>query len=202
MAAPDALQPSTRINLERATVLVLDDNGASLEILSQVVSGFGVSALLRAESVAEAQRIVQNKTLDLIISDVQMPEVDGCEFIQWLRREGGEANRYVPVILVTGHTRASQILKIRDAGANFTVAKPITPKVLLERIYWVAREDRVFIECDSFVGPDRRFKHTGPPPGTDGRRRDDLPAEVGLAVEANMSQEEINSLMKPAKVSV
>lgn len=198
----DALQPSTRINLEKATVLVLDDNGPSLDILSQVVSGFGVSQLSRAESVKEAQALVATKTFDLIISDVQIPEVDGIEFINWLRREAPETNRYVPVILVTGHTRTTDIFRTRDAGANFTVAKPITPKVLLERIFWVAREERAFIECDSYVGPDRRFKYEGPPIGMEGRRRDDLPAEVGTAQEANMSQDEINNLMKVAKVQI
>lgn len=198
----DALQPSSRINLEKATVLVLDDNGASLDILSQVVSGFGVKQLFRAETVADAQAQVKVKTFDLIISDVQMPEIDGIEFINWLRREAPETNRYVPVILVTGHTRTSDIFRTRDAGANFTVAKPITPKVLLERIFWVAREERAFIECDAYVGPDRRFKHEGPPIGMDGRRRDDLPAEVGAAQEENMSQDEINGLMKVAKVQL
>ena len=198
----DVLQPSTRINLEKASVLVLDDNGPSLDILSQVVSGFGVNQLSRAESVKEAQALVGTKTFDLIISDVQIPEVDGIEFINWLRREAPETNRYVPVILVTGHTRTTDIFRTRDAGANFTVAKPITPKVLLERIFWVAREERAFIECDAYVGPDRRFKYEGPPIGIEGRRRDDLPAEVGTAQEANMSQDEINSLMKVAKVQI
>ena len=199
---PEPLNPSTRINLERATVLVLDDNGASLDILSGVVAGFGVRTLHRAESVKDAQALVKIHTFDLIISDVQMPEVDGYEFIQWLRREAPEQNRYVPVILVTGHTRISQVFKNRDAGSNFTVAKPITPKILLERIFWVAREERAFIECDTYIGPDRRFKHEGPPPGTDGRRKDDLQGEVGDAQEPNMSQEEINNLMKVAKVQI
>ena len=198
----DALQPSTRINLERATVLVLDDNGPSLDILSQVVAGFGVNQLHRADSVKDAQELIRTKTFDLVISDVQMPDVDGIEFITWLRRDAPENNRYVPVILVTGHTRGADIFRTRDAGANFTVAKPITPKVLLERIFWVAREERAFIECDSYVGPDRRFKYEGPPIGIEGRRRDDLPAEVGNAQEANMSQDEINSLMKVAKVQI
>lgn len=198
----DVLQPSTRINLEKASVLVLDDNGPSLDILSQVVSGFGVKQLSRAESVKEAQVLVGTKTFDLVISDVQIPEVDGIEFINWLRREAPENNRYIPVILVTGHTRTTDILRTRDAGSNFTVAKPITPKVLLERIFWVAREERAFIECEAYVGPDRRFKYEGPPIGVDGRRRDDLPAEVGTAQEANMSQDEINSLMKVAKVQI
>ena len=199
---PDALLPSARINLERATVLVLDDNGASLDILSQVVSGFGVKQLYRAESVPDAQALIRTKTFDLIISDVQMPVTDGIEFIEWLRKQSGETNRYVPVILVTGHTRTSQIRKLRDAGSNYVVAKPITPKVLLERIYWVAREERAFIECDTYVGPDRRFKHEGPPPGTDGRRRDDLPAEVGEAQTPNLSDDEITNLMRPAKVQI
>lgn len=198
----DALLPSARINLERATVLVLDDNGASLDILSQVVSGFGVKQLYRAESVADAQALIRTKTFDLIISDVQMPVTDGIEFIEWLRKQSGETNRYVPVILVTGHTRTSQIRKLRDAGSNYVVAKPITPKVLLERIYWVAREERIFVECDTYVGPDRRFKHEGPPPGTDGRRKDDLPAEVGEAQTPNMSDDEIANLMRPAKVQI
>jgi len=198
----DALQPSTRINLEKATVLVLDDNGPSLEILSQVVAGFGVNQLHKADSVKDAQEQVRTKTFDLIISDVQIPDVDGIEFITWLRREAPENNRYVPVILVTGHTRGADIFRTRDAGANFTVAKPITPKVLLERIFWVAREERAFIECDTYVGPDRRFKYEGPPIGMEGRRRDDLPAEVGDAQEANMSQDEINNLMKVAKVQI
>jgi CheY-like chemotaxis protein len=198
----DALLPSTRINLERATVLVLDDNGASLDILSQVVSGFGVKQLHRAENVMDAQALIHTRTFDLIISDVQMPVTDGIEFIEWLRREGGETNRYIPVILVTGHTRMSQIFKIRDSGANYVVTKPITPKVLLERVFWVAREERNFIECDSFIGPDRRFKHEGPPPGTDGRRKDDLPAEVGDAHMPNMSDDEIANMMRPAKVQI
>ncbi len=198
----DPLLPSTRINLEKATVLVLDDNGASLDILSQVVSGFGVKQLFRAESVMDAQALIRTKTFDLIISDVQMPVTDGIEFIEWLRKESGENNRYVPVILVTGHTRTSQIFKLRDAGSNYVVAKPITPKVLLERIVWVAREERQFIECDSYIGPDRRFKHEGPPPGSDGRRKDDLPAEVGEAQAPNMSDDEIANMMRPAKVQV
>jgi CheY-like chemotaxis protein len=198
----DALLPSSRINLERATVLVLDDNGPSLDILSQVVSGFGVKQLHRAESVMDAQALIRTKTFDLIISDVQMPVTDGIEFIEWLRKEGGETNRYVPVILVTGHTRTTQIFKLRDAGSNYVVAKPITPKVLLERVFWVAREERQFIECDSYIGPDRRFKHEGPPAGTDGRRKDDLPAEVGVAQTPNMSDDEIANMMRPAKVQV
>lgn len=198
----EPLQASTRINLERANVLVVDDSTASLDILAQVVQGFGVRSLQRADTAKEAQELLKVKTFDLLISATAMAGVDGYELVKWARRQAMEVNRYIPVILVSGHTRPSQIFQARDCGANYTVAKPITPKVLLERIFWAAREERQFIECDSYLGPDRRFRHDGPPPGTDGRRRDDLPAEVGETQDRNMSQEEINALMRPSKVKL
>ena len=52
------------------------------------------------------------------------------------------------------------------------IAKPISPKVLLDRLFWLARDKRDFIEADTYVGPDRRFKHLGPPAGSVERRYD------------------------------
>jgi hypothetical protein len=71
---------------------------------------------------------------------------------------------------------------------------------MLERLNWVARDDRVFIECGAYCGPDRRIKREGPPPGIEGRRADDLPLEIGEDSGDSMSQSEINALMKPSKV--
>ena len=172
---PEALQASTRINLEKVGVLLVDDSVASLNLLSQVVLGFGIKNLQRADNAKAAQTVLRERTFDLIISATNMAGIDGYELVKWLRRGALEANRYLPVILVSGHTPPSQVFKARDAGANFTVAKPISPKVLLERILWAAKEERQFIECDSYLGPDRRFKNEGPPPDAKGRRRDDPP---------------------------
>ena len=198
----EMLQASTRINLDKVSVLIVDDSAPSLDLLAQVVSGFGVKTLQRADSAREAQVHLRDKAFDLIISATNMAGVDGYELVKWLRRAALEANRYAPVILVSGHTPPSQVFKARDAGANFTVAKPITPKVLLERILWAAKEERQFIECDSYLGPDRRFKNEGPPVGVEGRRRDDLRGDLSGLAGDNMSQEQINGLMRPSKVKL
>ena len=60
--------------------------------------------------------------------------------------------------------------RARDCGANFILARPLSPEVLLERILWIAREKRHFISCSSYVGPDRRFHEAGPPVGMPERR--------------------------------
>ncbi|MFN3522455.1 MAG: response regulator [Phenylobacterium sp.] len=188
--------------LEKATVLVVDDNTQALEIVAGVLMSFGVRNILRASDGLQAKDIATRQVFDLVLTDAQMPGMDGYDFVRWLRREGPDALRVVPAIVVTAHTRRSEVMRARDCGANFIVAKPLTPKVLLQRITWVARGDRQFIECDTYFGPDRRYKHEGPPPDfPNGRRRDDVPIEIGAPAEPNLSQDVLDPLVKPQKVS-
>jgi CheY-like chemotaxis protein len=190
---------AARINLEKANVLLVEPNAQGMDILSQIFAGFGVRAPNRATTAAEAMRVAEGAPLDLIVCEPSMPETDGYDFLHQLRRARLEPNSFTPAILIAAHTPKSLVIKARDCGANFVVVKPLSPRVMLDRILWIARENRPFIECDSYVGPDRRFQSLGPPAGTDGRRRDDLPPEVGAAVEANKSQSEIDDLMKPRR---
>ena len=174
---------SARINLSSATVLVVDDNPQAVELLCGVLDGFGMRRFRRAVGVDEAKEACADSVFDLILTDAQMPGVDGYEFIRWLRRSTDEQARLTPAIIITAHTRRSQVAKARDCGANFIIAKPITPKIILERIIWVAQSTRLFIETETYIGPDRRFRKVGPPAEFGiGRRKDD--AEAAAAAEA------------------
>jgi DNA-binding response OmpR family regulator len=116
---------------------------------------------------------LQEEPFELIICDGDLPEGQAYDFVMRLRRSDLEPNRYCPVILLSAHTPSAYVAKARDCGANFVVAKPIRPMVLLERIVWVCGDSRIFVELDSYVGPDRRFQSLGPPPGVEGRRKGD-----------------------------
>jgi len=159
-----------RINLERARVLLVDDNPFSLSILASALHGFGIGTIHRCSGAEEAKRIARVQPVDLVIIDCNLPDPDGFDFVDWLRHSGLEPNAYTAVVMVTGHTQRSKVHKARDCGANFIVAKPITPRVLLERILWVARDPRPFVEVGRYLGPDRRHKHQPPPAGLDDRR--------------------------------
>jgi CheY-like chemotaxis protein len=202
MAAHGSALASDKLNLEKINFLVVDDNPQCLDIMGQVISGFGARSVVKCSSAAQAREVLQRSVIDFILTDAQMPGEDGYQLIEWVRRHASEANRFVPAIVITGHTRLSQVARSRDCGAHFTIAKPITPKVVLQRIFWVGRDERMFIDSEAYCGPDRRFKREGPPPGMTGRRAEDLDTEVGEASGPNMSQEMINSLMKPSKVSL
>lgn len=194
------MQPSQYINLEKARALIIDDNAQSLDILVGVLTSFGLRNLVRKANGLEAQEELKYHPVDLILTNDQLPGMNGYDLIRWLRREADEASRQTPVIMVTAHTRRSQVENARDCGANFIITKPISPAVMLERILWVARGDRLFIECDAYVGPDRRWRNQGPPiEFPDGRRRDDKSIELGENGGENMSQDELDNLIKPMR---
>ena len=199
MAAPAS--PASRINLEKAKVLLVDPTSQGMDILTQIFAGFGARTPSRATTVAEAMRIVEGAPLDLIVCEPAMPETDGYAFVRQFRRSRLEPNSFTPVILTSAHTPRSQVVAARDCGANFMVLKPLSPRVMLDRILWIARENRPSIECDSYLGPDRRFQSLGPPAGSEGRRKDDLKGEVGAAVDPNLDQSEIDDLMKPRRIT-
>lgn len=189
-------------NLKNAVVLLVQNDSMGMDILVQILVGFGAKNLLKAATIDEAKGLIAKNQCDLMIVDAVLGEEDGFDLVDWMRREASAPNRFAPLLMITAHTQQSRVSRSRDVGAHFVIAKPLTPVVLLERILWVAREQRPFVECAGYSGPDRRFKFEGPPDGIAGRRRDDLAPEVGIASQPNMSQDEIDALMAPRKVSI
>jgi DNA-binding response OmpR family regulator len=172
---PDKIK--SRINLERASILLMD-NAWGVEILSRIFSGFGSKQLHRCTSVAAASEIVRQHSIDLIVSEAMLDDDDVYGFIRSLRlNSDNEVNRFVPVILLSAHTAARKVIEARDCGANLFVAKPISPKVMMERVRWVADSRRKYLETGNYAGPDRRFHDNGPPEGVIGRRRTDAVAD-------------------------
>lgn len=195
--------PNARINLSKACVLLVDSSQHSLDMMVQIMKGFGVAEVHRCQGVKDAERVMRGKAFDLMVIDPNLSDGDGYAFLNELRHStNGSPNAFVPVILVSGHVRASDVAKARDTGANYFVAKPITPNVLLQRVMFVSRDKRPFVEVGAYIGPDRRFKFEGPPSGSDGRRENDLKSPLGSADEPNMSQNEIDMMIKPQRVLI
>jgi CheY-like chemotaxis protein len=196
------LVPSRQLNLERANILVLDGDIMSMSITTQILSGFGAKNIHRCESDDDARRVAEVQDFDLVVIDTSAIGLAGHEFVKWLRRDGLGSNRFAPVLVVTGHTQLSRVQAARDSGANFVLAKPLTPASLLQRIQWLARDRRTFVDCPAYAGPERRFKFDGPPPGSPGRRAEDQSSLVGSARDPNMSQAEIDSMMQPRRIAL
>ncbi len=190
-----------KLNFAQIEALVVDADQYSTSILGQILRGFGLSKHVMIETGEEATHRLANGHFDLLICDALLPDMNAGDLIKWVRRQPTLAVKYMPIVVLTGYTQHSNVVNMRDAGANIVVRKPVAPNILFDHIAWSARTERPFIETDNYIGPDRRFKNTGPPEGT-GRRKSDLPVEIGVAIDPNMSQEEVDSLMRPTKVEI
>lgn len=200
--SPTSLKPGERVNLTQADILLVDANPDSLRILVEMLAGFGVHEPHCCSSAAEALAFLSTRIAHLVLIDSALPEMDGYELVKRLRLSGSPELSQVPVILLCGHTRSSDIDRARDCGANFVVRKPAVPLVLLQRIMWVSKETRPFVEAPNYRGPCRRVRALGPPVGMKGRRKDDLSLDIGDAFTPNLDQSEIDNLFQPKRAAL
>ena len=145
-----------RINFNRLRFLVIDDNAHMRRILRTLLHGFGTREVYEAEDGAAGLEAFTHYMPDIVLTDWVMPIFDGLELAQMIRQPGANANPYVPIIMLTGHSEKKRVVSARDAGITEFLAKPISAKALYERILNVVANPRPFIKTKTYFGPDRR----------------------------------------------
>ena len=145
-----------RINFNRLRFLVIDDNAHMRRIMRTLLHGFGTREVYEAEDGAAGLEAFTHFLPDIVITDWAMPIFDGLELTQMIRQPGANANPYVPIIMLTGHSEKKRVVVARDAGATEFLAKPISAKALYERILNIVANPRPFVKTKTYFGPDRR----------------------------------------------
>lgn len=111
-----------------AKILLVDDDDNLREILLETLTTAGHSVTSAANG-QDAQSILDHQRYDLIVSDVQMPILNGIELLQWIRAQAG-----TPVILMSGFSRLLELMKPKDIGAMAFLPKPFQPIALVELV--------------------------------------------------------------------
>lgn len=113
-------------------VLVVDDQNSVRQMTRMTLEQIGVRHIHEAENGVKAMDTASMQPLDLIISDYNMPEMDGLGLLRAVR--GHPSARRVPFILVTGRGDRELVVKAAQAGANNYVVKPFTADILRSKI--------------------------------------------------------------------
>jgi CheY-like chemotaxis protein len=192
----------TKLNLSTANVLIVGDRIGELDLLAQTLMGFGVTKIHRKASQEESLQALSKEEFDLAVVDASLRAGDGYQLIASIRRLKQPVLQQVPIILMCGHVRKIEFGLARDCGATYLLTKPISAQVLFDRIVWMARDKRQFVECEAYAGPDRRVKVFGPPAGMKGRRSDDLSDHVGEARDENLSQDAVDGFFNTKKAAI
>ena len=112
-------------------ILIIDNDIFFLEVIQDLLKTHGFQ-VIGAKNGGLGLELAESQTPDLIISDINMPEIDGYEVLKALRKKSVTQN--IPVILITGGGTDSVYLRARELGANACLAKPCSIQDLIQAI--------------------------------------------------------------------
>lgn len=108
------------------TILIADDSTAMRAMLAAIIEPLGDYRIVEASSGFEALRLLPREQVDLVMTDINMPDINGLELISYLR--GNENYRKIPVFIISTEGSTKDIERGKFLGANEYVVKPFDPK--------------------------------------------------------------------------
>ena len=112
-----------RTRTRRKTVLIVEDNELNMKLFNDLLDAYGY-ATLQTRSGLEALQLARQHMPELIIMDIQLPEVSGLEVTRWLKED--DVLRAIPVIAVTAFAMKGDEERIRRGGCEAYLSKPIS----------------------------------------------------------------------------
>jgi two-component system chemotaxis response regulator CheY len=122
-------------------VMIVDDSPSMRAFVRRVIdlSGFEVDFCMHAGNGAEALALLEQHTVDIILTDINMPEMNGEDFVRHL--EEHEEFRAIPVVVISTDATQNRMQRMLALGAKGYVAKPFSPEALraeLDRVLGMA----------------------------------------------------------------
>jgi two-component system cell cycle response regulator DivK len=113
------------------TVLIVEDNELNMKLFHDLLEAHGYQTL-QARAGVEGVDLARKHKPDLILMDIQLPEVSGLEVTQWIKDDPGL--RHIPVIAITAFAMKGDEEKIRQGGCEAYLSKPISVVKFLETV--------------------------------------------------------------------
>lgn len=120
--------------MKQMSVLIVDDSSVMRKIVGRAVrqTGLAVEKVLEAENGAAALNILETEQPDLVLSDINMPTMDGLEFLHRLHAAGTSSK--VPVLMITTEGSEAKVREAITLGAKGFIRKPFTSDEVREQI--------------------------------------------------------------------
>jgi len=119
--------------------LIVDDSSVMRKIVERCLrqAGMDLGQVLEASNGAEALALINENQPDLILSDINMPVMDGLEFIRHLKELENAKN--IPIVMITTEGGEKHVLEALSLGAKGYIRKPFTPDQVKEHVIPVLR---------------------------------------------------------------
>jgi len=116
-------------------ILAVDDSPTMRRIIINTLKRAGYSEVLEAKDGKEALAKIKVEDINFVITDWNMPEMNGLELVKYLRATAEYSD--MPILMVTTRSVKDDILEAMRAGVNNYIVKPFTPETLKEKIQYI-----------------------------------------------------------------
>lgn len=131
------------------SVLIIDDNKFTRDLLRKILVSFGISDVTAAASGEDALRQLHASLFDLVICDIVMDGINGIQFVKSLRCKTVPAANAetLPIIMLTAHADEKLVMASLKAGANGYLVKPLIPKRLMALVAKLCHSTLPTLRC-------------------------------------------------------
>ncbi len=123
----------------KKTVLIVEDNELNMKLFNDLLEAHGYATLKTSHGI-EAMELARAHKPDLILMDIQLPEVSGLEVTRWLKAD--EELKSIPVIAITAFAMKGDEERIREGGCEAYMSKPISVSKFIATIKTYLEADR------------------------------------------------------------
>ena len=160
-------------------ILILDDHTNDRARIRDGLVDLGIADVRVADDPLAALDAMRARAVDVLVTERYL------SFVRFLRTDRKRPASHVPIVMVSFHSRQADVHEARDAGVDGFLAKPVDARRLLDRIAAAVDRGLPFVECEAYVGPDRRRAEPGldesePAGGPDTRLTE---AEIAVLLE-------------------
>jgi two-component system chemotaxis response regulator CheY len=118
------------------TVLIVDDSESIREVVNFTLQNEGYEVLIGIDG-EDALKYLDGRTIDIVITDLQMPNLDGLGLIKKIRAM--DTYKHIPILFLTTESQTAKKMEAKQAGATGWIIKPFVPAKLLSAISRVLR---------------------------------------------------------------
>ncbi|MGA7079670.1 MAG: response regulator [Terriglobales bacterium] len=120
--------------MDKIRALIVDDSSVMRKIVERSLrqAGIELEKVLEASNGSEALAVLHENAVDLILCDINMPVMDGLEFVR--AAAGVESAKGVPIVMITTEGSESHVVQALTAGARGYIRKPFTPDQVKEHV--------------------------------------------------------------------
>lgn len=122
---------------EPKTILFVEDSPTMRRIIANSLRQVGFEDIIEAENGVDALEKLEGREIDLVVTDWNMPEMNGAELVKTLREMPAYAE--VPIVMITTRGMKDDVMTAMKLGVNGYIVKPFTPEILQEKLKSIIR---------------------------------------------------------------